>query len=48
VAYRKDTNLALAYILVELDRLINKAISDGQDLVQTIGVVNSDKGFNER
>ena len=47
VAFRKDVNLALGYILVELDKLANKNLENGADLVQTIGVINSDTGINQ-
>lgn len=43
VEFRRDVNLALGYITVALDKLSQRAIADGNDLVQTIGVINSDK-----
>jgi N-carbamoyl-L-amino-acid hydrolase len=46
--YRHDVNLAIAYTQVELDKLIQSYLNKGYDLVQTIGVVNSDKGINEK
>ena len=46
VTYRKDANLAMAYMQVELDRLAHKALTEGHDLVQTIGVLNTDRDFN--
>jgi hydantoinase/carbamoylase family amidase len=46
VAYRKDANLAMAYMQVELDRLANQALAAGQDLVQTVGVINTEQDFN--
>ncbi|HQH27794.1 MAG TPA: M20/M25/M40 family metallo-hydrolase, partial [Oligoflexia bacterium] len=46
--YRRDANLALGYILVELDKLAAQHISQGADLVQTIGVINSQKDWNEK
>lgn len=46
-AFRRDTNLALGYIMVELDRLADDAIAKGNDLVQTIGVINSDQSIND-
>jgi hydantoinase/carbamoylase family amidase len=46
--YRRDVNLALSYIGVELDKLGKQRIDDGFDLVQTIGVINSDPGINAK
>jgi len=40
--YRHDANLAIAYMQVELDKLIKEYADKGYDLVQTVGV-NSDK-----
>ena len=40
--YRRDANLALGYILVGLDKLSKRAINEGYDLAQTIGIINSD------
>jgi N-carbamoyl-L-amino-acid hydrolase len=48
VTYRKDANLAMAYMQVELDRLARQTVAEGQDLVQTVGVINSDEGFNRQ
>lgn len=42
IQFRKDTNLAAAYIMVELDRMSREALASGCDLVQTVGVINSD------
>ena len=47
VEYRKDANLAMAYMHVELDKMSKEAISKGADLVQTVGVINSDKTYNQ-
>lgn len=44
--YRKDANLAMAYMQVELDKLAGQALQKGQDLVQTVGVINTDRDFN--
>jgi hydantoinase/carbamoylase family amidase len=44
--FRRDVNLALAHILVRLDQLANDNIRQGADLVQTIGVINSEQDFN--
>lgn len=40
--FRRDANLALAYLIVELDALCTRAIASGSDLVQTFGMINSD------
>jgi len=45
--WRKDVNLAMAYMQVRLDTLATDAIVAGRDIVQTIGVVNSNREFNE-
>ena len=44
--YRCDVNLAMAYMQVALDRLAKEDIADGQDIVQTIGVINSSSDMN--
>ncbi|HEY85596.1 MAG TPA: M20 family metallo-hydrolase [Chloroflexi bacterium] len=46
VQYRKDANLAMAYMQVELDKLAGQALTKREDLVQTVGVVNTDRDFN--
>ncbi|OIQ03043.1 MAG: hypothetical protein AUK36_05890 [Zetaproteobacteria bacterium CG2_30_59_37] len=46
-AWRKDVNLAMAYMQVRLDELIRREIGAGKDIVQTIGVVNSNRHVNE-
>jgi len=46
-AWRKDVNLAMAHMQVRLDALAMEAIEAGRDIVQTIGVVNSNRHFNE-
>lgn len=46
-AWRKDVNLAMAYMQVRLDELVRHAIGTGKDIVQTIGVVNSNRHVNE-
>jgi len=38
--YRCDVNLAMAYMQVELDKIAHEAIAEGQDVVQTIGIIN--------
>ena len=44
--YRRDANLALGHILIALDQLASEALAQGHDLVQTVGVINSDESFN--
>ena len=44
--HRKDANLAMAYMQVELDRLAKQVIAGGTDLVQTAGVINADLDYN--
>ncbi len=46
--FRRDANLALGYILVAIDKLSEDAISGGADLVQTVGVINSERPINDR
>lgn len=46
--FRKDANLAMGYMLVELDKLGMEAILAGNDLVQTVGVINSDPQISSR
>ena len=38
--YRCDVNLAMAYMQVALDKLAQQAIAEGEDIVQTVGVIN--------
>jgi N-carbamoyl-L-amino-acid hydrolase len=45
--YRRDVNLAMAYIQVELDKRCTQYLSDGLDLVQTVGVINSNPDFSQ-
>lgn len=47
IKYRKDTNLAICYIGVRLDQALTKRVELGADLVQTIGVLNSNKDLNQ-
>jgi len=47
-AFRKDANLAMAYMQVELDRLGQDYMEQGEDLVQTVGVINADRDLNQR
>lgn len=46
--YRRDVNLALGYILVAIDEISKSALADGSDLVQTVGVINSDQNINKK
>ena len=46
--FRKDANLALGYVMVALDELAKEVLERGADLVQTVGVINSDPAFNEQ
>lgn len=46
--FRKDANLALAYMMVAVDDLGKQALAKGKDLVQTVGIINSDQSVNER
>lgn len=47
IVYRKDANLAMAYMQTGMDALGKEALSAGKDLVQTVGVVNTSADFNE-
>lgn len=40
--YRRDANLCLGYVMVALDKLCGEALARGHDLVQTVGVINSE------
>jgi hydantoinase/carbamoylase family amidase len=44
--FRKDANLAMAYMQVGLDRLAHDCLSKGHDLVQTVGLINADPSYN--
>jgi N-carbamoyl-L-amino-acid hydrolase len=46
--YRKDVNLAMAYAMVELNKLASDAIAEGHDIVQTTGVINSSSDQNNQ
>jgi N-carbamoyl-L-amino-acid hydrolase len=46
--YRKDVNLAMAQTMVQLDKLAADAIAEGQDIVQTIGIINSSSDQNNQ
>ena len=45
--WRKDVNLGMAYMQVRLDTLATDAIEAGRDIVQTVGVINSNHDFND-
>ncbi|TLS75632.1 M20 family metallo-hydrolase [Mariprofundus erugo] len=45
--WRRDANLAMAYMQVRLDQLLSEAITAGADLVQTVGVVNASRDLND-
>ena len=44
--FRRDVNLAICKIGVALNELAERALAEGNDLVQTIGVINSDFDVN--
>jgi hydantoinase/carbamoylase family amidase len=44
--YRHDANLTLAHIQVDLEDLLGRYLARHFDLVETVGVVNSDKDLN--
>jgi len=44
--FRRDVNLAMAHMQVRLDELAQAAVTNGLDIVQTIGVVNSSDAVN--
>lgn len=46
VDYRQDANLAMAHMQVEVDRHVKQALAAGDDLVLTVGLINSDFNFN--
>jgi hydantoinase/carbamoylase family amidase len=48
IRYRKDANLAIAYMQVALHEECSYALEKGYDLVQTVGVINSDEDFNKK
>jgi hydantoinase/carbamoylase family amidase len=45
--YRSDANLAIAYMQTRLDASCQEEIGKGNDLVQTVGVLNSDQNYNQ-
>jgi len=45
--WRRDVNLAMAYMQVRLDALATRAIEAGEDIVQTVGVVNSNRHLSD-
>lgn len=46
VEYRQDANLAIAYMQVALDKRVQEALATGDDLVLTVGLLNSDFNYN--
>ena len=46
VEYRQDANLAIAYMQVALDKRVQEALAMGDDLVLTVGLLNSDFNYN--
>jgi len=46
VDYRRDANLAIATMQVEMEKLGQQRLAEGADLVQTVGVLNSDRDYN--
>ncbi|MDX8406172.1 MAG: hydantoinase/carbamoylase family amidase [Mariprofundus sp.] len=46
--YRHDCNLAMAYMQVRLDDLLRNFAGQAEDLVQTVGIINSHDGMNQR
>ncbi len=46
--YRRDANLAMAYMHVRLDELIKSYIKRGHDIIHTVGIINSQKSENEK
>ncbi|MCL1818466.1 MAG: M20/M25/M40 family metallo-hydrolase, partial [Spirochaetaceae bacterium] len=47
IRYRKDANLAMAYMQVEMNEACSYALEQGLDLVQTVGILNDDDDFNK-
>ena len=45
--YRRDANLAMAYMHVRLDEMIKSYVEKGHEIVQTVGIINSQKSQNE-
>lgn len=45
--YRRDANLTMATMQVELDKLMREHHAKGVDLVQTVGVINTDAETNK-
>jgi hydantoinase/carbamoylase family amidase len=48
IRYRKDANLAIAYMQVGIHEACSYAIEKGSDLVQTAGIINTDGDFNKK
>ncbi|MFQ3619365.1 MAG: Zn-dependent hydrolase [Spirochaetales bacterium] len=47
IRYRKDANLAMAYMQVALHEECTYALEQGYDIVQTVGVINADEDYNK-
>jgi N-carbamoyl-L-amino-acid hydrolase len=47
IRYRKDANLAMAYMQVDMHEACMYALEKGLDLVQTVGILNDDEDFNK-
>jgi acetylornithine deacetylase/succinyl-diaminopimelate desuccinylase-like protein len=47
IRYRKDANLAMAYMQVGMHEACSYALEKGLDLVQTVGILNDDEDFNK-
>ena len=48
IRYRKDANLAMAFMQVALHEECSYALEKGFDIVQTVGVINSDEDYNKK
>ncbi|MCX7786591.1 MAG: Zn-dependent hydrolase [Spirochaetes bacterium] len=48
IRYRKDANLAMAYMQVALHEECTYALEKGFDIVQTVGVINADEDYNKK
>ncbi len=44
--YRRDANLAIATMQVRLNKMVEGALEAGEDLVGTVGIINTDPDFN--
>jgi N-carbamoyl-L-amino-acid hydrolase len=46
--YRRDVNLAMAYVQTEIDVLASRYLSEGRDFTQTVGIVNADPEIDRK